>query len=56
LQFVYVARVTGHEGENTFCPNCGEMVIDRVGFVIQEIRMEQGVCQICGAEIPGRWE
>ena len=56
LRFVYVARVTGHEGENTFCPTCGEIVIDRVGFVIQQMRLEQGRCTHCGAEIPGRWE
>jgi pyruvate formate lyase activating enzyme len=55
LRYVYVAKVTGHEGENTFCPDCGEAVISRVGFVIQEIKLEHGRCKHCGAEIPGRW-
>lgn len=55
LKFVYVARVSGHEGENTFCPGCGETVIKRVGFVIDEIHLENGKCTYCGTEIPGRW-
>lgn len=56
LNYVYVARVTGHEGENTFCPDCGEIIIRRVGFVIEQIQLEKGHCRYCGLEIPGRWE
>ena len=55
LEFVYIARVTGHEGENTFCPGCGETIIKRVGFVIDEIHLENGKCNHCGWDIPGRW-
>ena len=55
LHFVYIARVTGHEGEDTFCPGCGEKIIDRMGFVIAEIRMEKGRCAHCGTGIPGLW-
>lgn len=55
LQYVYVAKVTGHEGENTFCPTCGEVVIRRVGFVIDALRLDGGRCGACGAPIPGRW-
>lgn len=55
LKYVYVAKVTGHEGENTFCPGCGEIVIKRVGFVVSEFRLENGRCVHCGAVIPGRW-
>ena len=55
LDFVYIARVTDHEGENTFCPGCGEKIISRVGFVIEETHLEEGRCRHCGLEIPGRW-
>jgi len=55
LNFVYVSRVTGHEGENTFCPVCGGIVIKRVGFVIDEMHLENGKCKHCGTDIPGRW-
>lgn len=55
LKFVYVARVTGHEGENTFCPACGKVVIKRVGFWLDEMHLENGNCKYCGSAIPGRW-
>ena len=55
LHYVYVARVTGHEGENTYCPQCKAKVVAREGFVIDEINMAGGACGSCGAEIPGLW-
>jgi pyruvate formate lyase activating enzyme len=55
LTYVYVARVTGHAGENTFCPGCGEIVIRRVGFVIDGMHLVDGHCEHCGTAIPGRW-
>jgi pyruvate formate lyase activating enzyme len=55
LQFVYIAKVIGHEGENTFCPACKEMLIKRVGFVIEAVQLENGRCNYCGTPIPGRW-
>lgn len=55
LRFVYIAKVTGHEGENTFCPRCGETVIKRMGFVVEELNLENSACIYCGETIPGRW-
>lgn len=55
LKFVYIAKLTGHEAENTFCPGCGEKVIERVGFVVSKISLEKGSCRYCGRPIPGRW-
>ena len=55
LKFVYVAKVVGHEGENTFCPNCGEEIIRRLGFVVDVLEMVDGQCQFCGTAIPGKW-
>ncbi len=55
VRYVYIARVDGHEAEDTYCPSCGEMVIDRLGFVIEEMRLEDGKCPGCGTPIPGRW-
>ncbi|HSW35407.1 MAG TPA: AmmeMemoRadiSam system radical SAM enzyme [Candidatus Limnocylindrales bacterium] len=55
LKFAYIAKVIGHEGENTFCPTCGKMLIKRVGFVIAEQHLENGTCNQCGTLIPGMW-
>lgn len=55
LEYVYVARVTGHEGENTFCPGCGGKVVERMGFVIEATNLKGERCGFCGTPIPGRW-
>ena len=55
LKYVYVARVTGHEGENTFCPDCGKRIIQRLGFVVEEMHLNTGHCGHCGASISGVW-
>ncbi len=55
LHHVYIAKVTGHEAENTFCPECNEKVIKRVGFVIEEMHLDQGKCTFCSTQLPGLW-
>jgi pyruvate formate lyase activating enzyme len=55
LEYVYIAKITGHEGENTFCPGCGKLLIKRIGFVIDEFHVENSRCSYCDREIPGRW-
>ena len=55
LQYVYIGNVPGHEAEKTYCPQCGEIVIDRTGYSIMSIRISQGKCRNCGATIPGVW-
>lgn len=56
LKYVYVARVTGHQGENTFCPGCGKKIIDRIGFMIDRIEVKKGKCNFCGTSISGIWK
>ena len=55
LDYVYLSRVTGHDAENTFCPGCGEKVIERRGFVVTGNHLNDGACSHCGASIPGKW-
>jgi len=53
LKYVYSGNVPGDEGENTFCPDCGKMVIKRYGFQTLENRLKQGKCPNCGTKIAG---
>ena len=55
LRHVYVGRVTGHEGENTFCPHCGAIAVARLGFLVEEVAIDDGRCRACGGAIAGRW-
>lgn len=52
LNYVYSGNVVGHEGENTYCPNCGEMLIKRWGFTIQKLELtKDNRCPNCGEKI-----
>ena len=55
LRYVYVSRVTGHEGENTHCPGCGAEAIGRLGFMVEHVAIEDGRCSSCETPIPGLW-
>ncbi len=55
LKFVYIGNVPGHEGENTYCPRCGKIVIGRYGFTITQMNLQKGKCKFCGEKIPGVW-
>lgn len=56
IDFPYVGNVpSGHPGESTYCPGCGELVIKRAGYRVLSMDIEKGKCPGCGAEIPGIW-
>jgi len=55
LKYVYPGNVPGDTGENTFCFSCGEKVIERRGFQVGKIRMADGRCRRCSAQIHGVW-
>lgn len=51
MKFVYLGNVPG-QGENTYCPNCGELLIERFGFVMTRIKLKVDKCPKCGFKIP----
>jgi len=55
LRFVYVGNVPGHRAESTFCPGCGNAVVERFGYEIRRIDLKKGACAKCGRTIPGVW-
>jgi pyruvate formate lyase activating enzyme len=55
LKYVYTGNVPGDRGENTFCPGCGETLIERRGFQVRQMRMQAGRCGKCGTAIAGVW-
>ena len=56
LHFVYIGNVPGHPAENTRCPGCQRVVVERVGYTINAIHLEKGKCRFCHRPIPGIWE
>ncbi len=55
LRFVYIGNVPGHPAEHTVCPKCKTRVIERTGYKVQAVRLEDGRCGQCGGVIPGIW-
>jgi len=57
LQFVYAGNRPGQVGdlENTRCPGCSALLIERQGYLVRRNRITGGSCPDCGQVIPGRW-
>ncbi len=53
LKFVYTGNLPGDDGENTFCPGCGETLIARTGFWSRPAGLIGDSCRSCGTKIPG---
>jgi len=53
LNYVYMGNVPGHPYENTYCPNCNELLIKRFSFEITKWNLTKDMrCPACGQEIP----
>jgi pyruvate formate lyase activating enzyme len=55
MQYVYLGNVGGHWAENTRCPKCKKIIVERSAFTILANLMEQGKCKFCGEKISGVW-
>lgn len=53
LNYVYVGNATVNNYENTYCPQCHELLIERVGFTIANYKIKSGKCSKCSHPIPG---
>ncbi|MDD2850450.1 MAG: AmmeMemoRadiSam system radical SAM enzyme [Desulfuromonadaceae bacterium] len=53
LRYVYEGNVPGRGGENTVCPTCAALLIERHGFKIVSNRVKAGACPECEAVIAG---
>lgn len=51
LKFVYIGNVPGHPGENTYCPYCKKLIIERYGIQTVKILIKDRKCPYCGKEI-----
>jgi pyruvate formate lyase activating enzyme len=56
IHYVYLGNVPGHDGCNTYCHNCKEILIEREGYILKQFNIKNGKCQNCKTPIPGRWE
>ena len=66
LRYVYTGNVVDPEGSATYCPDCGNAVVQRTGYDLESWELSVGkqgaVCRHCSAPVagvfetrPGRW-
>ncbi|MBV9209256.1 MAG: AmmeMemoRadiSam system radical SAM enzyme [Acidobacteria bacterium] len=58
LRYIYAGNLPGRVGrwENTYCPACDELLIERYGYIIKQMKVTpKGLCPNCSNSIPGMW-
>jgi pyruvate formate lyase activating enzyme len=55
LKYIYEGNVPGEGGENSYCPNCKNILISRYGYSIMENRIRNSSCPQCSNPIDGIW-
>jgi len=56
IHYVYIGNLASKEGQNTYCPGCKKLLIERSGYTILQNRLKDGLCPDCGKEIYGVWK
>ncbi|MBN1509412.1 MAG: AmmeMemoRadiSam system radical SAM enzyme [Sedimentisphaerales bacterium] len=56
MKYVYIGNVRSEKGQNTYCPRCSRLLIERVGSSVLQNRMKDGRCPDCAQEIYGVWK
>lgn len=54
-KYVYVGNISGQGTENTICPKCKKMLIERRWYTLLSMSIENGKCKFCGYAINGIW-
>jgi pyruvate formate lyase activating enzyme len=55
LEYVYLGNLPRHPAESTYCPKCGELLIERRGYRTRLAGLDGNVCRSCQKVIPGRF-
>jgi rubrerythrin len=53
LNYVYIGNVSSDRDMDTKCPQCGYVLIERLGFGITQNDIKDGHCPNCGMKITG---
>lgn len=56
LKYVYIGNQPNLLGENTNCPNCKQLLVQRNGFMVMKNVIQFGQCPFCNEKIAGVWE
>lgn len=52
LEFVYLGNIASETGENTYCPKCGNLAVERLGYSTRIAGLTgQGTCSVDGEDL-----
>ncbi|MBD3303672.1 AmmeMemoRadiSam system radical SAM enzyme [Candidatus Woesearchaeota archaeon] len=54
MKYAYIGNVVTTDEDNTYCPKCRELVIERMNYTILQNKLKNGKCK-CGEKIQGVW-
>ncbi len=54
LNYIYIGNINIPEYQNTYCPKCSKLVIERKWFDVVKNNLRNGRCK-CGGKSPGVW-
>ena len=55
IRHVYIGNMATQSGDDTFCPECGRLLVERRGFEVLRNELAGNRCPACGAEVAGVW-
>ena len=53
LRYVYIGNLRTQKAENTYCPKCQHLLIEREGFYVAKNKIKNSCCPDCNEKIPG---
>ncbi|MGC9323875.1 MAG: AmmeMemoRadiSam system radical SAM enzyme [Desulfomonilia bacterium] len=55
IRYVYLGNVPEHDANNTYCHQCGALLVRRQGYTITKENLDGTRCASCKSVIPGVW-
>jgi AmmeMemoRadiSam system radical SAM enzyme/AmmeMemoRadiSam system protein B/AmmeMemoRadiSam system protein A len=56
IRFAYIGNVDDPRHQSTYCPSCGDVVIERNWYELGRYNLDGNVCRKCGQPIPGHFD
>jgi len=53
LRYIYIGNLRTIKGENTYCPKCQQLLIEREGFYVTKNKIKNNCCPDCNEKIAG---
>jgi len=55
LKYVYIGNIPHRTSNNTYCPNCKKLLIERKGYLVIQNNIVNSRCKYCSEKISGIW-